>query len=168
MRERRGFEGVDNSYNFAFQLHYSISFKSHEFITCIAMSTDTITKQEDNNKKKPPHILLGITGSVAAIKGPELALSLAQSLHAKVIVVLTKGGTNFWYKAKEYNNGLKWNEYCDFTKRGYSNSEGMHVHNDGCKEKRVFTMLEEDDKHDDEFKGDIAICRKYLIGNFKV
>ena len=87
---------VDNSYNFAFQLHYSISFKSHEFITCIAMSTDTITKQEDNNKKKPPHILLGITGSVAAIKGPELALSLAQSLHAKVIVVLTKGGTNFW------------------------------------------------------------------------
>lgn len=132
------------------------------------MSTDSITKQEEDKKKKPPHILLGITGSVAAIKGPELALSLAQSLHAKVIVVLTKGGTNFWYKAKEYNNGLKWKEYCEFMKRGNNDSEGMDVDNDGCKEKSVFTMLEEDDEHDDVFQGDIAICRKYLIGKFIV
>ena len=68
-----------------------------------------------HKRKRPLHILLGITGSVASVKGPELALELARTLHAKVIVVLTKGGTNFWYKAKEYNRSV-WNDYCNFIK----------------------------------------------------
>jgi hypothetical protein len=62
---------------------------------------------------RPPRILLGITGSVAAIKGPELALSLAQELNAEVIVLLTRAGMNFWNKAEEYN-GLIWKDYQDF------------------------------------------------------
>ena len=115
-------------------------------------------------KQRPPRILLGITGSVASIKGPELALSLAQSLHANVIVVLTQGGTNFWYKAKDYNE-LKWMEYCDFVgcslTKDSSDDDGMN------KEKSVFSMLEDSNNMNDNgnniesFQGDIGICRKF-------
>jgi len=47
------------------------------------------------------HILLGITGSVAAVKGPEIAVQLAK--HHEVKVLLTRGGENFWHKAAEYD-----------------------------------------------------------------
>lgn len=52
------------------------------------------------NKKK---IILGITGSVAAIKGPELALRLSKELDAHILILLTNGGQNFWDKAQSYN-----------------------------------------------------------------
>ncbi len=132
-----------------------------------------------SQRDRPPQILLGITGSVASIKGPELALSLARSLRAKVIVVLTSGGTNFWYKAKDYNE-TKWREYCQCmacdegdhervtSARPRSNSGTV---GDGGKtfEKTVFSMLakqvvEEADNGDNiahfDFTGEIAICRE--------
>ena len=49
-------------------------------------------KAEGSNKR--PNVLLGITGSVAAVKGPELALRLSE--FANVKVVLTKHGKRFW------------------------------------------------------------------------
>lgn len=51
-------------------------------------------------KKK---IILGITGSVAAIKGPELAVRLSKELDAHILILLTNGGQNFWDKAQSYN-----------------------------------------------------------------
>jgi phosphopantothenoylcysteine decarboxylase len=42
-----------------------------------------------------------------------LALRLAQELHAHVVVLLTNGGENFWYKAKDYDQNA-WERYCNF------------------------------------------------------
>ncbi len=127
-----------------------------------------------NNENKPLQILLGITGSVASVKGPELALELAKSLHARVIVVMTVGGTNFWYKAKDYNKS-KWEEYCSFMNG--STSTNVHSNDDdqsgttrvGLSERSVFSMLEVQDVHieqetkDSSFPGEIAICRKFIM-----
>jgi Phosphopantothenoylcysteine synthetase/decarboxylase len=66
-------------------------------------------------QKRKKRILLGITGSVAAIKGPDLALKLSKELgDAHVAILLSQGGENFWYKAKEYDPQT-WQEYCDKT-----------------------------------------------------
>lgn len=51
-----------------------------------------------------PKILLAVTGSVAAIKCPELAVVLVRTLDARVKVLLTAGGKNFWEKAEGYNS----------------------------------------------------------------
>ena len=48
-------------------------------------------------------VLLGITGSVAAVKGPELSLRLLEQ-GFEVKVLLTMGGSNFWSKAEDYNS----------------------------------------------------------------
>jgi phosphopantothenoylcysteine synthetase/decarboxylase len=53
-----------------------------------------------------PKILLAVTGSVAAIKCPELAFYLARDLGASVKVLLTAGGKNFWLKAEGYNQDI--------------------------------------------------------------
>ncbi len=66
------------------------------------------TKTRNTFRRK--RVLLGITGSVAAIKGPELALVLSKELDAHVVVLLTNGGSNFWYKAQSYNPHI-WKEY---------------------------------------------------------
>lgn len=54
-------------------------------------------------------VLLRITGSVAAVKGPELAVRLVQDMHVHVRILLTGGGFNFWNKAREYDP-LYWGE----------------------------------------------------------
>lgn len=46
---------------------------------------------------------MGITGSVAAVKGPELVLRLSRDCHMDVRILLTRGGQNFWEKAVDYN-----------------------------------------------------------------
>ena len=56
------------------------------------------------------NVLLGITGSVAAIKGPEIAVRLVEEAHVNVRVLLTQGGKNFWTKANEYNPQY-WKEF---------------------------------------------------------
>jgi hypothetical protein len=63
---------------------------------------------KDENKRRH-RVLLGITGSVAAVKGPELAVKLLRDLHVDVRVLLTRGGFNFWNKAQEYDP-LHWGE----------------------------------------------------------
>lgn len=61
------------------------------------------------------NVVLGVTGSVAAIKGPEIAVKLVNELNANVRVLLTKGGENFWHKAAGYNHQY-WAEMMSFTK----------------------------------------------------
>lgn len=64
--------------------------------------------------KRRPRILLGVTGSVAAVKGPELACSLARD--ADVCVLVTRGGQNFMSKAKEYD-AKSWDEFTTWTEK---------------------------------------------------
>lgn len=45
-----------------------------------------------------PHIILGITGSIAAVKGPRLALRLANELNAHVKVVLTRTVEHYFWQ----------------------------------------------------------------------
>ena len=45
---------------------------------------------------------MGVCGSVAAVKAPEIAVRLSQS-KIDVRILLTKGGRNFWDKASDYN-----------------------------------------------------------------
>lgn len=67
------------------------------------------------NRHNDFHILLGITGSVAAIKAPELICSLIAAFGGKatVKVVLTRGGVNFWEKAILYD-ALFWAKLQDY------------------------------------------------------
>ncbi len=61
-------------------------------------------------------VLLGITGSVAAVKGPELCLHLLrQGFDVKVL--LTHGGSNFWNKA-QYYDPTSWQELQEKVKAG--------------------------------------------------
>jgi phosphopantothenoylcysteine synthetase/decarboxylase len=48
--------------------------------------------------RERPRILLGITGSIAAVKGPRLALLLSQSIKADVKVVLTRTVEQYFWK----------------------------------------------------------------------
>jgi hypothetical protein len=50
-----------------------------------------------------PRILLGVTGSVAAIKAPEVVVQLVTKCNAEVKVVLSRGGKTFWDKAVDYD-----------------------------------------------------------------
>lgn len=71
-----------------------------------------------------PHILLGITGSVAAVKGPELAVALARQLHAHIIVLMSRGGMSFWDRSAELYNPVVWKDYLSLL---VSNSDGDGV-----------------------------------------
>ena len=61
---------------------------------------------EETSPGRRRRILLGISGSVAAVKGPEIALRLARDSGMDVKVILTRGGQSFWEKAKEYNETI--------------------------------------------------------------
>jgi hypothetical protein len=56
-----------------------------------------------NNQPEGPRVLLGVTGSVAAVKAPEIAVRLVTECKAHVKVLLSVGGKNFWDKAVEYD-----------------------------------------------------------------
>lgn len=67
-------------------------------------------------EERHPHgvacnILLGVTGSVAAVKVPELISRLLDTFgpHISIKLVLTQGGKNFWEKAPTYN-AVHWNK----------------------------------------------------------
>jgi hypothetical protein len=57
-----------------------------------------------DNRPEGPRVLLGVTGSVAAVKAPEIAVRLVTECNAHVKVMLSSGGKNFWDKAVEYDN----------------------------------------------------------------
>ena len=59
---------------------------------------------------------MGITGSVAAVKGPELCLHLLEQ-GFDVKVLLTQGGSNFWNKAESYDP-TSWQELEEKVKAG--------------------------------------------------
>ena len=69
--------------------------------------TEAITpskrQAEDDPPESRPNILLAVTGSVAAIKCPELAVRLVRECDANVKVLLSQGGKNFWEKSRGYN-----------------------------------------------------------------
>jgi phosphopantothenoylcysteine decarboxylase len=53
--------------------------------------------------KRKTRILLGVTGSVAAVKAPEIAVRICRETDSHVKILLTRGGKTFWDKAKEYS-----------------------------------------------------------------
>lgn len=63
----------------------------------------------DDALSKDRNILLGVTGSVAAVKSPELAVKLNDK-GFEVCVLLTEGGLNFWSKSPSYNPDA-WNRF---------------------------------------------------------
>ena len=69
------------------------------------MSAEASCKEEICPSNDPANILLGVTGSVAAVKVPELICRLMDKFGPKVSikVVLTQGGKNFWEKASTYD-----------------------------------------------------------------
>jgi phosphopantothenoylcysteine synthetase/decarboxylase len=82
------------------------------------MTTATLdSKRIAPRPRQRPKILLAITGSVAAIKGPELAVRLVKGVDAHVRILLTKGGENFWNKAEAYNQ-IHWTTLHDLMKPG--------------------------------------------------
>jgi phosphopantothenoylcysteine synthetase/decarboxylase len=65
-------------------------------------TSTVLLKQMASSPPSGRRVLLGITGSVAAVKGPELCLALlAKGYDVKVL--LTQGGSNFWNKAADYD-----------------------------------------------------------------
>jgi hypothetical protein len=66
-------------------------------------SSRSSTSRSSTSVRPRLKILLAVTGSVAAVKGPEIAVRLAVGVNADVRVLLTKGGQNFWSKAEAYN-----------------------------------------------------------------
>lgn len=77
----------------------------------IQYSSNIHIKMNDSPRKTK--ILLGISGSVAAVKGPELALALSSQMNGHVVVLLTQGGEHFWNKAENYNPKA-WKELNDY------------------------------------------------------
>jgi hypothetical protein len=61
------------------------------------------TQHQENHGRRRVRVLLGITGSVAAIKGPELAVRMVEEIGVDVKIILTRGGENFWIKAQAYH-----------------------------------------------------------------
>ena len=72
---------------------------------------------EENDTTIIMKILLAVTGSVAAIKSPEIAVRLVRELNATVQVLLTVGGKNFWEKAIAYD-GQYWESLIEEQERG--------------------------------------------------
>lgn len=112
----------------------------------------TVTSSDIQRRRK--RILLGITGSVAAIKGPELALKLSKELgDAHVAILLSAGGENFWYKAKEYDPQT-WQEYCNVAFGDMVNV----MEQDKSMQSSLFPGLPQED--DNNNKGSILLFRK--------
>jgi hypothetical protein len=100
----------------------SFTFPTFELRLPATMNKETTTTTLDSKRIAPhprprPKILLAITGSVAAIKGPELAVRLVREVDAHVRILLTKGGENFWNKAEAYNQ-MYWTILQDLMKLG--------------------------------------------------
>ena len=69
---------------------------------------------DDRRYNRRPRILLGITGSVAAVKGPKLALRLANEVKANVKVILTRTVEQYFWKegkAVPSYDADSWNEF---------------------------------------------------------
>jgi hypothetical protein len=90
--------------------------------TALTTMTTTAPSMTPRQRRR---VVLGITGSVAAIKGPEIAVRLVQELDVDVRVLLTHGGHTFWQKAQEYNPHY-WNQLQELTLAGDLASIRIH------------------------------------------
>ena len=80
----------------------------HDLQFLRAWSTFIMTSTADISiTKRGPRVLLGVTGSVAAVKAPEIAVRLVTECNAQVKVLLSAGGSNFWEKAKDYDSSSR-------------------------------------------------------------
>jgi hypothetical protein len=82
------------------------------------------------NKKAGPRILLGVTGSVAAIKAPEVVVQLVtqSKCNAEVKVVLSRGGKTFWDKAADYDP-VSWGRLCELLQQVNDNgNRAVEIH----------------------------------------
>lgn len=72
---------------------------------CKRKADDVSTESENPNPRRSrrPRILFAVTGSVAAVKGPEIAVRLVTECNCDVRILLTRGGENFWNKAEAYD-----------------------------------------------------------------
>jgi hypothetical protein len=61
------------------------------------------SNESSPERQRRSRILYAVTGSVAAVKGPEIAVRLVNEMDFDVCILLTRGGENFWSKAKDYN-----------------------------------------------------------------
>ena len=76
--------------------------------------------------KRAPRILLGVSGSVAAVKAPEIAVRLVTELQAHVQVLLSAGGQNFWEKAIEYDR-VNWEKLQSLISDKGAHGEGPRI-----------------------------------------
>jgi hypothetical protein len=67
-------------------------------------ATTSPQEQDSSGSSSPLHVLLGVSGSVGAVKAPEIAVQLVRNERPCLVhVLLTKGGSIFWNKARHYN-----------------------------------------------------------------
>mmetsp|Transcript_18675 Transcript_18675/g.26305 ORF Transcript_18675/g.26305 Transcript_18675/m.26305 type:complete len:296 (-) Transcript_18675:419-1306(-) len=69
----------------------------------------------NSNENRHLRVLLGITGSVAAVKAPELAVLLSSCSDDQLVdvkVILTRGAKKFWNEAQNYDS-RSWKSFCE-------------------------------------------------------
>ena len=100
----------------AFTFFIIISYTIARLVYIVNMTSSSSTCEDvvDNSSHRPLHVLLGVTGSVAAVKSPEIAVQLVRqkSFPSGIIVkvLLTQGGRTFWNQALQYN-AVAWDEF---------------------------------------------------------
>ena len=80
-----------------------------------------------SHHNRRPHLLLGITGSIAAVKGPRLALRLANELNADVKVVLTRTVEQYFWKEGRAVSTYDRESWIDF-ERAVAASSAISIH----------------------------------------
>jgi len=101
-------------------------------------------RKRQEGKQRNPRILLGVTGSVAAVKAPELALRLSRDLKMDVRIVLTRGGKNFWNKSGDYNPEY-WTEVQEWLKRSSRNDKEKKHETNGDRQASSVVDKEEEE-----------------------
>jgi hypothetical protein len=76
---------------------------THEWNTTQNAPFTMANAAETSSSAPRLRVLLGVTGSVAAVKAPEIAVRLVKDCKADVKVLLSAGGQNFWNKAQQYD-----------------------------------------------------------------
>ena len=86
----------------------SVTANSEPHDEILRIPSDISHDSLSNNLHSNKHILLGVTGSVAAVKAPEIAVRLRQETNTHIKILLTTGAQNFWGQSEEYNPQM-WN-----------------------------------------------------------
>jgi len=150
--------------------HYSYNYDSLsiQYSSTMEQQTDSDVafppkkRKRQEGKQRNPRILLGVTGSVAAVKAPELALRLSRDLKMDVRIVLTRGGKNFWNKSGDYNPEY-WTEVQERLNRSSGNEkEKKHETNGG---RQASVVVGNRDKEEEE--GTIQLHGKNIRRSFR-